>query len=206
MHIATPADKLTDLRVGSTVRVNSFGHDYHARVAELKGKRARCVWTNKSGVKYDRWITLPGQQQHELNPVAAATRKLRAEATRRERYAKEWMTSSRDRHAARIEQLRDYQAEAEAGRLTYSSKDTQYGTVVYHIGEDTVWGGYTAEAAKQYRRPADEAVDLTFAQALQRALDHEIEQLDARNADIRAAHEAAKELRAKADSIQKGAK
>jgi hypothetical protein len=188
MHIATPADQLANLAVGDTVQVHSFGNLYRARVAELKGKRARCVWTNKSGNEWDKWITIPGLRQHELNPVAAATRKLRAEATRRVKYAEGWMTESVARHEARLVEL-----EALRG-ATPTSEDTRYGTRMYHVGDDSVWGGYLKDGV------------LTFEQAVERAIAHEREQLEQRRADITAAHAHAKELRAKADSIEKGAK
>jgi hypothetical protein len=194
MHIATKPEALTDLREGSTVSVHSYGNLYRARVAELKGNRARCVWTNKSGVRYDNWITIPGRELHQRNPVAAATRKLRAEATRREKYAKEHETRSRDRAVEHLNELRDIQAQVAAGTLQVRSEDSKYGTRCYFVGEKMVaWGGHLKDGA------------LELDAALQRAIEQAVEQVENHNAAIRAGLEHAKELRAKADSIQKGA-
>src|SRR5690348_13683216 len=102
MYIATPADKLTDIHVGSTLRVNSFGHDYTARVAELKGTRARCIWRNKSGNHFDKWITIPGRSEKDRNPVAAQTRKLRVKATTYENHAKGWMATEIERQGEAV--------------------------------------------------------------------------------------------------------
>lgn len=199
MRIATPAEKLTDLRVGSTLRVNSFGHDYIARVAELKGNRARCIWRNKSGNLFDNWITIPGRTEKDLNPTAAATRKLRVQATRLEKHAKGWMADAVARHIERIAVLESYRG------ATPTSEDTKYGTTMYHLGEDSVWGGYTPEGVQRYGQVSPERMLLPFDQALERTIAHERSELAKLNAEIRAALQRVEDLRAQADEIEKGA-
>lgn len=89
------------LVVGSAVVVHSHGHTYNAKVVELKGKRARCQWVNKSGNEFDNWITIPSLSERTTNPLAAKTRKLRVQATTRERHANKWMAES----IARLESI-----------------------------------------------------------------------------------------------------
>lgn len=164
MKIATPADKLTTLAVGDAVIVNSFGHNYRATVTEMKGNRARLTWRNKSGNDFDNWLTIPGRTEKDLNPTAAATRKLRVEATKLERYA-ERASEDALRHQAQMIKL-----QALVGTQPLRVEDNQFGTRLFYFGtsdNDYVWGGYTAEAAQRYGRTEP---TLTWEEALEKAI------------------------------------
>jgi IS1 family transposase len=106
MHIHTPAEKLTAVKSGDRIQVHSFGHVYSAQVSEVKGNRLLATWINKSGVEYERWLTIPGKTLKERNPITAETRKRRAEATNLEKYALGSMAESRCRNRTRALELR----------------------------------------------------------------------------------------------------
>ena len=94
------------IEVSYSIKVHSHGHVYHAVVAELKGVKARCLWMNKSGNKFDKWLTIPSKSEKKTNPLAAQTRKLRAAAAARIRH-----NTYRDRDIAFItEAIVQYEA------------------------------------------------------------------------------------------------
>ncbi len=200
MHIHTPAEKLTAVKPGDRIQVHSFGHVYGAQVAELKGNRLRAVWTNKSGIKYDRWLTIPGKTLRERNPLAAKTQKLRTRATALVKYGNQALGEQRDRYRERALELRCLLRDLPNQKVTVEKAAWSSDFSYYFVGKTANEDG--AEQNQFGFRPRE---GTTVEQAVKNHYHNALHNLREAKLRGRANLVQAEELRIEANLIEKGA-